>query len=78
MQGRVFSLDNAVSTAMAPLGLLIAGPVADAFGVQTWYMVGGVACLLIGIAAFFIPAIVRLEDGRTYQAVTATAAGGES
>jgi DHA3 family macrolide efflux protein-like MFS transporter len=78
MQGRVFSLDNAVSTAMAPLGLLIAGPVADAFGVQTWYMVGGVACLLIGIAAFFIPAIVRLEDGRTYQAVTATATGGES
>lgn len=78
MQGRVFSLDNAVSTAMAPLGLLIAGPVADAFGVQTWYVVGGVACLLIGVAAFFIPAIVRLEDGRTLPPAVAAATGGES
>jgi len=34
MQGRVFSLINSVSTGMTPLGLAIAGPVADALGVN--------------------------------------------
>jgi len=47
---------------MSPLGLLIAGPVADALGVQAWYIVGGVTCLLMGALALFIPAITRLED----------------
>jgi len=68
----------AVSTAMSPLGLLIAGPVADTLGVQAWYVAGGAACLLIGVAAFFVPAIVHLEDGRTYMPAAATAVGGGS
>ncbi len=62
MQGRVFSLIGAASSAMAPLGLAIGGPVADTFGVQSWYIVGGVVCLLIGLVCFFIPAVVNLED----------------
>ena len=62
MQGRVFSLIGALSSAMAPVGLAIGGPVADTFGVQSWYVLGGVACLLIGLACFFIPAVMQLED----------------
>lgn len=62
MQGRVFTLIGSVATAMSPLGLLIAGPIADALGIQAWYLVGGVTCLLMGVLAFFIPAITRLED----------------
>ena len=64
MQGRVFTLIMSVSGAMSPIGLIIAGPVADALGVRSWYFVGGVACLVMGVACFFIPAIVHIEDGR--------------
>jgi DHA3 family macrolide efflux protein-like MFS transporter len=64
VQGRVFTLLNAVAMAMSPLGLIVAGPVADTMGVQFWYMLGGVVCLLMGAFGFFIPALMRLEDGR--------------
>lgn len=62
MQGRVFTLIGSVSAGMAPLGLVIAGPVADRLGVNTWYLLGGVVCLLMGVLGFFIPAVVHLED----------------
>jgi DHA3 family macrolide efflux protein-like MFS transporter len=64
MQGRVFSLIGSVSAAMSPLGLIIAGPVADKLGVQTWFLIGGVVCGLMGIVALFIPAVMTFEDGR--------------
>ena len=64
MQGRVFSLIGSVSAAMTPLGLIIAGPLADHLGVQSWFIIGGVVCGLMGIAAFFIPAVMTFEDGR--------------
>jgi DHA3 family macrolide efflux protein-like MFS transporter len=64
MQGRVFTLMMSAAGAMTPLSLLIAGPVADATGVQTWYLVGGLLTILIGIVSFFIPAIMHLEEGR--------------
>lgn len=75
MQGRVFTLIGSVSSAMAPIGLLIAGPVADALGVQSWYVIGGVVCALMGLAGFFIPAILTLEDGRTTAGVASAPAG---
>ncbi len=61
MQGRVFSLVNSGATAMMPLSLLIAGPVADALGVRVWYLVGGIACVVIGLSAFGVPAIMNVE-----------------
>jgi DHA3 family macrolide efflux protein-like MFS transporter len=62
MQGRVFTLMVSVASAMMPMGLLVAGPVADALGVQTWYVIGGIATTLIGLVAFFVPAIMHIED----------------
>lgn len=64
MQGRVFSLIGSVSAAMSPLGLMIAGPVADRLGVQTWFVIGGVMCALMGIVGYFIPAVMTFEEGR--------------
>jgi DHA3 family macrolide efflux protein-like MFS transporter len=61
MQGRVFSLISAGATAMMPLSLLVAGPVADLLGVRFWYIIGGSICILMTLAAFFIPAIVNIE-----------------
>jgi len=64
MQGRVLSLIGAGATAMSPLSLLVAGPVADALGVRTWYLIGGTACILAALAALFIPAVLKIEDNK--------------
>jgi DHA3 family macrolide efflux protein-like MFS transporter len=62
MQGRVFTLVGSLSSGMAPLGLIIAGPVADAIGVQSWYVIGGVACILMAVVGYSIPALKNIED----------------
>jgi MFS transporter, DHA3 family, macrolide efflux protein len=64
MQGRVFTLLISVAAGMTPLGLLIAGPLADVFGVQAWFILGGVITALMGIGGYFIPAITRIDEGR--------------
>jgi DHA3 family macrolide efflux protein-like MFS transporter len=70
MQGRVFTLVGSLSSAMMPLSLAVAGPVADAVGVQPWYVAGGAVFGLLGIASFFIPAVVNIEQNRGGQAQT--------
>ena len=67
MQGRVFSLIGAGATAMMPLSLLIAGPVSDWLGVRTWYIFGGILCILMTVVAFFIPVIMNIEENRQKQ-----------
>ncbi|MBN1579373.1 MAG: MFS transporter [Anaerolineae bacterium] len=62
MQGRVFTVVMSLCNAMTPLGMVIAGPAADAFGVRALYVVGGIAQVLLGIGGFFVPAIMHLED----------------
>jgi DHA3 family macrolide efflux protein-like MFS transporter len=64
MQGRVMSLANAAATAASPLSLLVAGPVADAIGVQAWYLVGGLTCVALGVVSFLVPPIMNVEHGR--------------
>jgi DHA3 family macrolide efflux protein-like MFS transporter len=64
MQGRVMSLISSGATAISPLGLLIAGPLSDALGIQVWFWAGGVICIIIGIAGFFVPAIMDLENNK--------------
>lgn len=62
MQGRVFALIFSSATAVAPLGLILAAPVADTFGPQVWFAVGGVVCAAMGVTGLAIPAIMRLEE----------------
>ena len=67
MQGRVFTLIISASTLMTPLSLIVAGPLADAFGVQTWFIVGGICTSLLGIALFFVPSLMNIEQGSTHK-----------
>jgi DHA3 family macrolide efflux protein-like MFS transporter len=69
MQGRVMSLVGSAATAMTPLSLAVAGPVSDAVGIRAWYIFGGVVCLLMGIGALFIPAIMNVESNQQAQTV---------
>jgi DHA3 family macrolide efflux protein-like MFS transporter len=65
IQGRVLSLLNAGATLASPLGLAVAGPLADATdNVQLWFIIGGILTSLASVLAFFIPAIIKMEDGR--------------
>lgn len=65
MQGRVFMIVGSLASLAAPLGLAVAGPVADALGVGAWFVVGGVASLLMGITNFFVPVVLNIEEQRS-------------
>jgi DHA3 family macrolide efflux protein-like MFS transporter len=73
MQGRVFTLIMSLTTGIAPLGMAIAGPLADALGIQTWFVISGVASLLMGIDGFLTPSIMHLEDHHIAQDTAGTA-----
>ena len=62
MQGRIFALIGSLSQAMAPLGLLIAGPIADQFSVPIFFMVAGIGTLLMGVSGFLIPPVFNIEE----------------
>jgi MFS transporter, DHA3 family, macrolide efflux protein len=62
MQGRIFTLLQSAAMGMMPLGLLIAGPVADRFGVQVWFILGGVITFLVGMVGFLSPALRSIES----------------
>ena len=61
-QGRVFTLMASVATAMTPVGLLLATPIADLTGVRTWYLAGGMACTILGAATFLVRPILEMEE----------------
>ena len=73
MQGRVFTVIGSLSSAMTPLSLAIAGPVADVVGVRPWFVMGGVLCVLMGLGACFVPVIVNLEKNNGSQEAVAQA-----
>lgn len=62
MQGRVFAFIMSAAMLVSPLGLMIAGPISDAFGIQLWFWVSGITCSLMGIAGFFIHEVMQMEE----------------
>ena len=63
MQGRVFTLTMSILHCVTPLGILIAGPVADILGIRFWYVVGGIGSVIIGITLMLIPVVMNIEEG---------------
>jgi len=62
MQGCVFTLMLSISGVTTPLGLAIAGPVGDTFGLPVWFLLSGVITAAMGILQLFVPAVMRIED----------------
>ena len=60
MQGRVFTLLQSGAAMAMPLGLVIAGPVSDKVGVQLWFIIGGLSCILMAILSLSNKAIISL------------------
>ena len=62
MQGRVFAFILSAAMLVSPIALIIAGPFADAFGIQLWFLVAGIGCTMMGAAGFFSPDVMRMES----------------
>ncbi len=62
MQGRVFALVVSGAGAMMPIGLAIAGPVADVYGVPIWFVASGVTTIVLATAALLAPSVRALDD----------------
>jgi len=63
IQGRVFSLLTAGAGLASPLGLAIAGPLAEATHNQLWFIIGGVLTILVGFVSLFVPSILEMGSG---------------
>ncbi len=63
VQGRVFALHGSVANLAAPLGLMIAGPVADATSAQFWWLITGIVISVMGAGALLVPPLVGIEEG---------------
>ena len=62
MQGRLFAVLMSVTGMMAPLGLAIGGPLADAFGVRWLFIIGGCGMVLMAFVWILTPTVLYLED----------------
>jgi len=68
MQGRVFAFVQSAAMLVSPIALIIAGPFADRFGIQPWFLIAGCSCALMGVVGFFIPDVMGIENQSTEKA----------
>jgi DHA3 family macrolide efflux protein-like MFS transporter len=67
--GRVMSLYMTIAMLAAPVGLVVAGPLAERFGVAVWFAISGALIAGTGLLAWSLPA-VRALDGVLEAATT--------
>lgn len=60
-QGRVFNLVSSLGGVAMPLGLIVAGPLADVIGLQTIIYGVGALLIMMAIAAFNSPVLLNIE-----------------
>ncbi|GJF15586.1 putative multidrug-efflux transporter [Mycolicibacterium cyprinidarum] len=62
LRGRVVGVMGSLAYAAGPLGLILAGPLADATGLHTTFLALSLPMLLLGIVAVFLPALRDLDE----------------
>jgi DHA3 family macrolide efflux protein-like MFS transporter len=62
MQGRAFTLLGSLAMAMSPVGLLVAGPLSDIFGVQVFYIAAGFICILMAGVGLADKQLINLDQ----------------
>lgn len=62
MQGRVVSVVQSAANLAIPLGLALATPVVERFGLRSWYLASGVITALACLWALSSRAVRRLDD----------------
>ncbi|BBY46279.1 MFS transporter [Mycolicibacterium celeriflavum] len=61
LRGRVVGVMGSLAYAAGPLGLIVAGPLADAAGLHVTFLALALPMLLLGIVAVFLPALRELD-----------------
>jgi H+ antiporter protein len=61
LRGRVVGVMGSLAYAAGPLGLIVAGPLADAAGLHVTFLALSLPMLLLGAAAIFLPALRHLD-----------------
>ena len=61
-QGRVLTTMSSLMWLTTPVGLWIAGPVSDHFGIQIWYLIAGSLAIFSMLAGILIPQLRGIED----------------
>jgi len=62
MQGRVFAFISSAAMLVSPIALIVAGPFADSYGIQLWFLVAGITCILMGLAGFTSSEVMKMEE----------------
>jgi H+ antiporter protein len=61
LRGRVVGVMGSLAYAAGPLGLVVAGPLADAAGLQVTFLALSLPMLVLGLIALFMPALRELD-----------------
>ncbi|BBY76009.1 putative multidrug-efflux transporter [Mycolicibacterium parafortuitum] len=61
LRGRVVGVMGSLAYAAGPLGLIVAGPLADSTGLHTTFLALSLPMLALGVAAVFLPALRELD-----------------
>ncbi|MEX3656520.1 MFS transporter [Mycolicibacterium fortuitum] len=61
LRGRVVGVMGSLAYAAGPLGLILAGPLADAAGLHATFLALSLPMLLLGVVAVFLPALRELD-----------------
>ncbi|WP_370331202.1 MFS transporter [Mycolicibacterium hippocampi] len=62
LRGRVVGVMGSLAYAAGPLGLILAGPLADQTGLHTTFLALSIPMLLLGVVAVFLPALRDLDE----------------
>ena len=60
--GRVFGLLGSIMSLAMPLGLIISGVFADKIGINHWFLMSGVAILVLALLTLVLPSMKRIDD----------------
>jgi H+ antiporter protein len=61
LRGRVVGVMGSLAYAAGPLGLIVAGPLADAAGLHVTFLALSLPMLILGVGAIFLPALRDLD-----------------
>src|SRR6201990_1154667 len=61
LRGRVVGVMGSLAYAAGPLGLILAGPLADAAGLHATFLAVSLPMLVLGLVAVFLPALRELD-----------------
>jgi H+ antiporter protein len=65
LRGRVVGVMGSLAYAAGPLGLILAGPLADAAGLHATFLALSLPMLVLGLVAVFLPALRELDRPST-------------